>query len=87
VLDRLGNPDAITLVRVQNEAEGDFKTWLLDRKHRRQIPHRFDQCGYVPVRNQGNNQGLWVVHGARQVIYAKASLPLRERLAAAGRLT
>jgi hypothetical protein len=86
VLDRLGNPDATTLVRVQNEATGDFKDWLLDRKHRRQIPHRFEQCGYVPVRNPNRDTGLWVIYGARQVVYAKASLPLRDRLAAAERL-
>jgi hypothetical protein len=87
VLDRLGNPDATTLIRVQNEAGGDFKDWLLDRKHRRQLPHRFEQCGYMPVRNPSNENGLWVIYGARQVVYAKASLPLRDRLAAAGRLT
>jgi hypothetical protein len=83
VLDRLGEPNATTLFRVQNEATGDFQTWIMDRKNRRQIPHRFEQCGYVPVRNDAAKSGLWVISGKRQVIYAKASMSSRDRLAAA----
>jgi Family of unknown function (DUF5906) len=86
VLDRLGNPDATTLVRVQNAATGDFETWLRDRRNRRQLPYRFEQCGYVPVRNEAAKDGLWVINRARQVVYAKASLSLRDRLAAAHKL-
>jgi hypothetical protein len=86
VLDRLGNPDATTLVRVQNEATGDFETWIRDRKNRRQIPYRFEQCSYVPVRNEAAKDGLWVINKVRQVVYAKSSLSLRDRLAAAHRL-
>lgn len=86
VLDQLGNPDAVTLLRVQNAATGDFATWLRDRRNRRNIPHRFEQCGYVPVRNDARNTGLWVVHHVRQVIYTKKSLSLRDRLAAARKL-
>jgi hypothetical protein len=87
VLDDLGNPDAVTLSRVQNQAPDDFQNWLRDRKNRRQIPYRFEQCGYVPVRNEAAGDGLWRVYGKRQVIYAKASLSLRDRLAAADGLT
>jgi Family of unknown function (DUF5906) len=86
VLDRLGNPEATTLVRVQNEAVGDFETWIRDRRNRRQIPYRFEQCGYVPVRNEAAESGLWVINKVRQVVYAKSSLSLRDRLAAARRL-
>jgi hypothetical protein len=86
VLDRLGNPEATTLIRVQNESSGDFQAWLMDRKNRRQIPHRFDQCGYAPVRNDAAVSGLWVVNRVRQVIYAKSSMSLRDRMAAARRL-
>jgi Family of unknown function (DUF5906) len=87
VLDRLGNPDATTLIRVQNEATGDFQVWIRERKNRRSIPHRFEQCGYVPVRNDAADDGLWVINRVRQVIYAKASLTLRDQLAAARKLT
>jgi Family of unknown function (DUF5906) len=83
LLDRLGNPDATTLLRIQNEATGDFQNWIRDRKNRRVIPHRFEGCGYVPVRNDASDKGLWVVNRIRQVIYAKANLSLRDRMKAA----
>jgi hypothetical protein len=86
VLDRLGNPYATTLVAVQMMAGEDFEEWLKDRKNRRQLPHRFEQCGYVPVRNNAANDGLWKIKNKRQVIYAKATLTLRDQLAAARRL-
>lgn len=59
-----------------------FAFWLADRKNRRLIPHRFEQCSYSPVRND-TKDGLWKVNGARQVIYALANLSPRDRLAAA----
>jgi hypothetical protein len=87
ILDDLGNPDVTTLDRVQNAATGDFQVWVKDRKNRRQIPFRFEQCGYVPVRNDAADDGLWKIHGKRQVVYARADLPPRDRLAAANKLT
>jgi hypothetical protein len=87
VLDSLGNPNATTLIRVQAKATGDFDAWISDRRNRRQIPYRFEQCGYVPVRNEAADDGLWRIKDKRQVVYAKASLSLRERLEAAGKLT
>ena len=50
------------------------------------IPHRFEQCGYAPVRNDGVKDGLWKIHGARQVVYALSSLSVRDQLAAAARV-
>jgi hypothetical protein len=87
VLDRLGNPGATTLGRVQAEATGDFQAWLTDRKNRRQIPHRFAAAEYVPVRNDAATDGLWVINRKRQVVYTKAELSFRDRLAAAKALT
>jgi hypothetical protein len=86
-LDRLGNPDATTITRIANEARGEFETWVRDRKNRRIIPHRLERCGYVPVRNDGAKDGLWKINDARQVVYAKSTLTLRDRLKAAERLT
>jgi hypothetical protein len=86
VLDAVNNPDAVTLTRVQAMASGDFQAWLQDRKNRRAIPYRFEQCGYVPVRNDAATSRLWVINGKRQVVYTKACLPVRDRLAAARRL-
>jgi Family of unknown function (DUF5906) len=88
VLDRMGNPDATTLNRILNEAAGsEIEAWLHDRKNRRAIPHRLEKCGYVPVRNDAAESGLWVINGARQVIYARSDLPIQARLRAAGVLT
>jgi len=42
-------------------------------------PHRLETCGYVPVRNDAAESGLWVINGARQVVYAKRTLSAQER--------
>jgi Family of unknown function (DUF5906) len=97
-----GSPVAFTLTALQAKAEaltpsakrdrdghpapGTFAHWLGDRRNRRMIPHRFEQCGYSPVRNDGAKDGLWKVNGARQVIYALSSLSVRVQLAAAARV-
>jgi hypothetical protein len=83
VLDRMGNPDATTLNRIESVANGEFKIWIMDRKNRRIIPHRLEKCGYVHVRNDGAKDGLWKINGARQVIYAKSTLSIRDRHTAA----
>jgi hypothetical protein len=83
VLDQLGNPDASTLDQLSTKAIGDFRMWITDRKNRRSIPHRLEKCGYIPVRNSGAQDGLWVINGRRQVVYAKKDLPLSAQLKAA----
>ena len=87
VLDGIGRPPAITLARLADRAEAAFKDWLQDRKNRRQVPHRLEGAGYVPVRNSNADDGLWVVSGRRQTIYAHATLALRDRIAAAVELS
>jgi Family of unknown function (DUF5906) len=87
VLDHAGNPDATTLARLTSMATGDIVMWLADRKNRRQIPYRLDQCGYVPVRNDAAKDGLWKINGKRQAIYAKTGLSVADRIRAARRLT
>lgn len=83
VLDRLGNPDATTIIRITTEARGSsFHDWISDRKNRRVIPHRLDKCGYVPVRNDNAVDGLWVINGARAVAYAKKELLITDQLRA-----
>ena len=86
VLDKMGNPDALTLAQIMAKATGEFLEWITDRRNRRSIPHRLERCGYVPVRNDMAGDGLWKLRGARQVIYAKSSLSMRDRLAAAAHL-
>lgn len=87
VIDKMGNPDATTLTRIANTADGDFAQWIKDRKNRRGVPYRLEQCGYTPVRNDAAGDGLWVVNAKRQVIYAKDTLSNRDRFKAARALT
>ena len=88
VLDRMGNPDVVTVAEVILETSDEsFADWLRDRKNRRLIPHRFEQVGYVPVRNDGAGDGLWKVRGKRQVVYAKAELSLADQVRAVREMT
>ena len=92
VIEELKDPDALTLVKILTVSTGPLDDFLRDRRNRRAIPHRLEQCGYVPVRNPSATDGLWKVAAAiggsktRQVIYAKASLSPRDRIAAAAAL-
>jgi hypothetical protein len=81
-----GMPDAATIARITAATDGAFEIWLRDRRNRRQIPHRLEQCGYVPIRNDAAKDGLWKINGARQVVYAGAEMSIRDRIAAVHRL-
>jgi hypothetical protein len=86
ILDDMENPDATTLIKIGQKAAGkEIEGWLKDRKNRRQIPHRLEKCGYVPVRNDFAKDGLWKI-GSRQVIYVKSALSITERIRAANDL-
>lgn len=88
VLDRLGeSAHAVTLLQISDVASESFRDWLLDRRNRRQIPHRLEAAGFVPVRNDTAVDGLWKLNGRRQVVYARTSLTPRDRLMAAAALT
>lgn len=95
LLDTLSRPDAVTLQDMIENTIGEdstpalqeFGLWLNERKNRRAIPHKLEACGYVSVRNEGADDGLWKVDGRRQVVYARRELPLVERLRAARRHT
>ena len=92
ILDGLGTsaagrperPNAVSLemIRTSAHTSSEFLLWMREVKNRRAIPHRLEDCGYVPVRNDDAKDGLWMVRGKRQVVYAKADLPLRDRLRA-----
>jgi hypothetical protein len=86
-LDKLGNPDAVTIdMMVAREAEYGLQQWLWDRKNRRAIPHRMGKCGYVSVHNESRKDGRWIIGGVRHVVYAKEGLSVRDRHVAAERL-
>lgn len=85
-LEILGWPDAVTVSMVATSSFDSFRDFLLDRRNSRRIPHRFDECGYVQVRNDGANDGLFKVNGKRCVVYARKTLSRREQMEAANRL-
>ena len=85
-IDKLGKPDVLTIKQSIAVAAGGLAEWLSDRKSRRAIPHRLERCGYVAVKNPTAKDGLWVIGGARQTVYANDRLSAEERLAAAKRL-
>ena len=108
ILDRLGNPDVITLERVIRYADGgdkdteppkpgidfnrsdfvnnNFVNWLSDRRNRGKIPHRFQDCGYAPVRNADADDGLWKIGARRQAVYGKVTIPRGELVRQVGEL-
>jgi hypothetical protein len=75
-------PVVTTLDKVAEAAEPDLHEWLRDRKNRRTIPHKFEACGYAPVRNGDAKDGLWVIGEKRQVVYARMDLPPSEHIKA-----
>ena len=77
VLDKLGNPDVVTLDDIEHKADSSFELWLRDRRNRRLIPHRFQECDYAAVPNPDSKQQLWVINGKRQVVYGKRSVDRR----------
>ena len=90
VLDDLGRSDVVTLDQVANRAsvlQPAFAEWLRDRRNRRSIPHRFEDCGYVAVANPNDSEGRWKIGGTRHTIYGKAALTVHDRLAAAFKCT
>ena len=90
VLDELGQPDVVTLDRVADHASAlqpAFSEWLRDKINARRVPHRFEDCGYIAVRNPNDSEGRWKISGRRHTIYGKTTLTERERLEAAFELT
>jgi hypothetical protein len=79
---RIIMPKAVTIDMIAARAAQGTSEWLKDRKNRRIIPHRLENCGYEPVRNDSAADGLWKIHGKRQAVYALRDLSTSEKLAA-----
>ena len=83
-IEKLGNPDALTLSRLSAHIPGDLALWLGDRRNARLIPHRMEEVGYEPVRNPyATKDGRWMVDGRKQTVYARKLLCDRDRITAA----
>ena len=90
LIEAMGSPAAFTLAQLTEAAKraDDHETydWLRERKNRRAIPHRLEQIGYEPIRNDTAKDGLWKRNGKRQVVYARRDWTLRDRMKAAQKL-
>ena len=80
-----GAPKAFTLdmLRAVANTHYELHSWLSDRRHAKEVPHRMDDCGYMPVRCSGPADGLWKINKRRVVIYASRELSGSERYQAA----
>ena len=91
VLEEMKNPAVTTLNRIVEQATSmqmlSLADELKDRKNRRQVPHRLDRVGYVPVRNPDSEDGLFKLGGRRQAVYARRKLVLAEQVRAARALS
>lgn len=89
-LDRLSNPDVVTVERIVGAAEvlklHGLAEELRDRKGRRSVPHKMERVGYVPVRNPDASDGQFKVNGRRQTVYAKSTLRVSEQVREARQL-
>lgn len=85
-LDNLNRPNVVTVARIAEVASDLFAEWLRDRRNSRKIPHRFEECGYVAVRNPSANDGMFKVGGKRCAVYAKRDLSTRDAIHAASSL-
>jgi Family of unknown function (DUF5906) len=94
-IDRLGaetngelrRPEVVTIDIIASIADGDTALWIRDRKNRRIIPHRLENCGYEPVRNDdAKSDGQWKINGRRQAVYARSDLSIKDRLTAVRQL-
>jgi hypothetical protein len=88
-LDQMKRPAAVTVEQIlaQPNLPVALSNWLHDRKNRRVVPKHFRDCDYVIARNPGAKNGLWVIGGRRQAVYARKDLPEGQRIGAARRLT
>jgi len=87
-LQELGNPDAVTIKMIVDVLPdtNEFRYWLKDRKNARMVPHRFEECGYVVVRNTGEMAGRWKIGKNSYPVYAKKTLSRRDQIIAVRKL-
>ena len=86
VIDKMGNPDALTLSQVMANA-GPAADWLMEKKNFRALKHRLGRCKYVSVKNPDREDGRWKIKGSPETVYAKSSLSPQGREEAARRLS
>jgi hypothetical protein len=77
-------PKALTINQLV--AVAPHLEWLAALKMRRSVGKRLGDCGYIAVDNPATCEGLWIIGGKRQRIYARTDMTPDDRLAAAQKL-
>lgn len=84
VIEAAKAPDAFTVASLLPFMKfgSELKAWVLDRKNARNLSRRFDDCGYVPVKNPAADDARWRIGatGKKHTIYAKSTLNESEQL-------
>lgn len=84
-IETMGNPAALTVAGIRQALPGDspLRAMLDDVKHRRAIPKRLADCGYVAVANPDASSGRWRMGTGKTSIYGRKELTESQRLDAA----
>ena len=80
---KIQRPAVVTIAMVVGKASSELRTCLEDSRYRRQVPHRFEACDYVPVRNIDVKDGKWVINGKRHIVYGQKDISPSARIKAA----
>jgi hypothetical protein len=83
VIELLGNPVAFTIAELTAKAGPDLDLWLRDRKNRRAIAHRLENCGYGVVLNPDAQDGRWRINDLKTVVYTRRGLSYTAQIKAA----
>jgi hypothetical protein len=75
-----------SILYAAQESSPALADFLGNRGNKRQIPHRLEEIGYVPVRNPQASDGLFKIGGRRTAAYAKKDLSMEDRQEAVRRL-
>jgi Family of unknown function (DUF5906) len=86
LLDDIGRPDALCVDKLLVNAPDDFRVWLQDRKNRKLLGKRLNDCDYAAFDNPDSKDCLWIIRGKRQVIYVRQGLTVTEAFTAVQRL-
>jgi hypothetical protein len=84
-------PPAVTVAMVKEAGGASFSNFFSDRRNARAIPHRFESCSYVPVRNPAIKLNRWRYSDSKgnrkeESIYSLLDFPVKQREQAARRL-
>lgn len=86
LLDKMGNPDVVTIKGLLATASLYFHDFLWNTKNTRQHKRLLSEVGYMRFLNDGAKDRLWRVEGKRQAVYVKRSLSHEDRIAAVMRI-